>query len=70
MSKFEFDAIMETVEPTLQASSELSMALLGIKRIRKVAVPVWNLFHHCFALWLFNLPNEIDRGQSVDFDVF
>jgi predicted Fe-S protein YdhL (DUF1289 family) len=41
ISKFEFDALMEVIDPALKASSELLMLRMEIKRIRKVATPAW-----------------------------
>lgn len=41
LSKFEFDSLMEMIDPALKASSELSMLRMEITRIRKVAAPAW-----------------------------
>ncbi len=41
LSKFEFMAILEEVEPAMATGGELSEARREIQRIRKIAVPMW-----------------------------
>jgi predicted Fe-S protein YdhL (DUF1289 family) len=41
LSKFEFTAILEEVEPAMATGSEVSALKREIARIRKVAAPTW-----------------------------
>jgi hypothetical protein len=41
LSKFEFTAITESLEPIMATGSELSMAKMEIRRIRKLAIHLW-----------------------------
>ena len=41
LSKFEFDAIMEVIQPAISTGSEVSELKREIARIRKLARPTW-----------------------------
>ncbi len=41
LSKFEFDAIMEVIEPAIATGTEVSALKRELQRVRKVAAPAW-----------------------------